>query len=155
MEWHHEHTTGWNHTTRMSQWKNLHTLFNSGHIEIQCTLKLVENKFRWPSLSRELNMSKSVQSVHNLLSDIYPQACWNCPFHMIHGHTSPLIASHITGFPTIFVIFYKIFHILSNNPLPKFLTAMETAKIIFSKVFRHKYQFTSRVWKAWWQFYIY
>lgn len=96
-----------------------------------------------------------------LLWDIYPEACWNsCPVHISHGHTSPLITSQM--FPPIFVItdhYSKSCHI---TPLPKLPTAMETAKMIFSEVFRHYrlpqdivsgrgVQFTSRVWKAFWQ----
>lgn len=96
-----------------------------------------------------------------LLWDIYPEACWNSyPVHITHSHASALITSQM--FPTIFVIidhYSESCHIITLLKLP---IAVETAKIIFTEVFRHhrlpqdivsdiRVQFTSRVWKEFWQ----
>lgn len=100
------------HARRVHLTQQDHTLFSSGHAGIQYTIKLVENKFWWPSYP-EMSISQNLSS----LCTIY----FETSIHRSAGtpalFTSPMV-THL-----------YIIH------LPKLPTVLKSAKIIFSEVF--------------------
>lgn len=104
-------------SVRLSQW--VHTLLNSGHLEIQCIIKLVESKVWWPSFPENFTC-QSLSSKCNkfTLRDLSTGLLELLPFP--HHPWSQISTDYMTDlFPTIFVIIDHFSKSSNIIPLPK------------------------------------
>ncbi|KAI2659768.1 Transposon Tf2-6 polyprotein [Labeo rohita] len=149
---------------RIMQW--VHTSISTGHPGISRTLRLLQNSFWWPSMTKDITtyvkscqvcaQSKTPKELPSgLLQPLpIPQRPWS---HLSIDFVTDLPPSD--GFTTILVIIDRFSKSCRLLPLKGLPTSMETALALFNHVFRvyglpediisdRGTQFTSQVWKA-------
>uniref|UniRef100_A0AAY5KJG5 Gypsy retrotransposon integrase-like protein 1 n=1 Tax=Esox lucius TaxID=8010 RepID=A0AAY5KJG5_ESOLU len=146
-----------------------HTSPSSGHPGIGPTVRALAGKYGWPTLAKDVRVYVSSCSV-------FAQS--KAPRHLPMGKLHPLPIpqrpwSHLSvdfltdlpplqGHTTILVVVDRFSKSCCLLPLPGLPTALQTAEVLFTHVFRHYGvpkdivsdrgpQFTSRVWKAFMQ----
>ncbi|KAL0146466.1 hypothetical protein M9458_058229 [Cirrhinus mrigala] len=150
--------------SKVLQWA--HTSPPSGHPGATRTCKLIQKKFWWPKLQKEVRAFVAACSVcaQNKDPRTHPHGLLH-PLPVPRRPWSHISLDFVTGLPesqgnhVILVVvdrFSKACHLL---PLPKLPTASQTAELLMKHVFRiHGFpqdmvsdrgpQFTSRFWKA-------
>ncbi|KAL0177903.1 hypothetical protein M9458_026797, partial [Cirrhinus mrigala] len=144
---------------------SIHTSPGSGHPGSKRTLSLLRNHYWWPQMARDVHRyirGCSICAINNtprrlpegkLVPLSIPQRPWS---HIGIDFATDLPASD--GFTTILVVVDRFSKACKLIPLPGLPTAMNTAQLLFSQIFRHfgipedivsdrGPQFTSRVWK--------
>ncbi|KAL0193294.1 hypothetical protein M9458_011590, partial [Cirrhinus mrigala] len=122
---------------------SVHTSPGSGHPGGKRTLSLLRNHYWWPQMTRD----------GKLVPLSIPQRPWS---HIGIDFATDLPKSD--GFTTILVVVDRFSKACKLIPLPGLPTAMNTAQLLFSQIFRHfgipedivsdrGTQFTSRVWR--------
>ncbi|KAI2666981.1 Transposon Tf2-6 polyprotein [Labeo rohita] len=138
---------------------------SSGHPGGKCTLSLLRNHYWWPQMTRDVyryirgcvvctinNTSRRLPE-GKLVPLSIPQRPWS---HIGIDFATDLPKSD--GFTTILVVVDRFSKTCKLIPLPGLPTAMNTAQLLFSQIFRHfgipedilsdrGTQFTSRVWR--------
>ncbi|KAL0181849.1 hypothetical protein M9458_021224 [Cirrhinus mrigala] len=149
---------------RIMQW--VHTSISTGHPGISRALRLLQNSFWWPSMTKDITtyvkscqvcaQSKTPKELPSgLLQPLpIPQRPWS---HLSIDFVTDLPPSN--GFTTILVIIDRFSKSCRLLPLKGLPTSMETALALFNHVFRvyglpediisdRGTQFTSQVWKV-------
>ncbi|KAI2661157.1 Transposon Tf2-6 polyprotein [Labeo rohita] len=144
---------------------SVHTSPGSGHPGGKRTLSLLRNHYWWPQMTRDVyryirgcvvcainNTSRRLPE-GKLVPLSIPQRPWS---HIGIDFATDLPKSD--GFTTILVVVDRFSKACKLIPLPGLPTAMNTAQLLFSQIFRHfgipedivsdrGTQFTSRVWR--------
>lgn len=148
---------------RVMQW--VHSSLSSGHPGIAHTLRLLQNSFWWPSMTKDVvtyvksgqtcAQSKTPKELHSgLLQPLPIPLPWS---HLSIDFVTDLSLSN--GFTTVLVIIDRFSKACCLIPLKSLPTAMEMAQALFHYVFRvyglskdivsdRGTQFISQVWRA-------